>query len=238
MKPFDLKPARDLNLSGSNRLRSLDREPGLVSAMTQHAWWAAMRAYFTLWHRLRVEGREHLPDKPPFVLVGNHTSHLDACVLASVLPARLRDRIFPIAAGDVFFQTPLVSAFAAFMLNALPMWRKNCGPHALEQLRRRLLDDPCAFILFPEGGRSRDGSMMRFKPGLGMLIAGTPVPVTPCHLSGCFEAFPAERRLPRPCPIRLRIGEPVLFRDVANDRAGWNHIAATLEERVRALKPG
>ena len=217
------------------RLRSLQRESGLISTGMRLGWWSFVRCYLSGWHRLSITGRQNIPARPPFLLVANHTSHLDALVLATPLSWRQRDRIFPIAAGDVFFQTPLVSAFAAGMLNALPMWRKNCGPHALEQLRRRLLDEPCAYILFPEGTRSRDGLMSAFKPGLGMLIAGTNVPVVPCHLDGCFRAWTAEQRWPRPRPIRLRIGEPLDFGSVANNKDGWRHVASTAEERVKAL---
>jgi 1-acyl-sn-glycerol-3-phosphate acyltransferase len=72
--------------------------------------------------------REKLPAHGPFVLAANHCSHLDALVLDSALKPRHRERAFPMAAGDVFFQTKAISVFSAIMLNALPMWRKNCGP--------------------------------------------------------------------------------------------------------------
>lgn len=238
MRDWDLRPARDLGLRPGERHRSLRRESGLVSTGLHLAWWAAVGGYLKAWHRLTVDGREHIPRRPPFVLVANHSSHLDALVLASPLPWRLRDRIFPIAAGDVFFETPLLSAFSAGMLNALPMWRKRCGPHALAELRGRLLDEPCAYILFPEGARSRDGRMLPFKPGLGMLVAGTDVPVVPCRLEGCFEALLPGRRWPRPRRLRLRVGEPLTFADVPNDRAGWLHVAAETERRVNALATG
>jgi 1-acyl-sn-glycerol-3-phosphate acyltransferase len=235
MQNWDLQPARDLGTPPVERWRYLQRENGLISTGLHLAWWSGVRGYLALWHRLTISGQQHIPPQPPFILVGNHTSHLDALVLAAPLPWRLRDRIFPIAAGDVFFQTPLVSAFAAGMLNALPMWRKKCGPHALEQLRQRLVQEPCAYILFPEGARSRDGTMARFKPGLGMLVAETNVPVVPCHLDGCFRALTPHSRWPRPERIRLRIGPPLSFADVSNNREGWHRIAAAMQERVEAL---
>ena len=123
------------------------------------------------------------------------------------------------------------------MLNALPMWRKRCGSHAMQELRDRLLGDPAIYLLFPEGTRTRDGQMGRFKPGLGMLIAGSPAPVVPCHLSGTFDALPSGRHFPRPKALHLHIGSPLVFADVTNDRAGWTHIAATLEAAVTALRP-
>ncbi len=72
------------------------------------------------------------------MMIANHTSHLDALLLAAALPCRLCDCVFPVAAGDVFFNTPTISLFSATLLNALPMWRKNCGPHALAELKKRL----------------------------------------------------------------------------------------------------
>ena len=154
-----------------------------------------------------------IPDEPPFVMIANHTSHLDALVLASVLPCRLCDRVFPVAAGDVFFNTSATSLFSATLLNALPMWRKNCGSHALKDLRRRLVDEPCGLILFPEGTRSRDGSLQAFKVGLGMLIAGTAVPVIPCHIDGAFQAFPPEMPIAAPAedPAQDRVAAGLRF---------------------------
>ena len=118
-----------------------------------------------------------------------------AVVLGAALPWRVRSCAFPIAAGDVFFETKVASVMSAAMINALPMWRQNCGLHAMKDLRDRLVTDPCAFILFPEGGRSRTGEMARFKPGLGMLVAGTDVAVYPAHVKGAFECWPPSRRL-------------------------------------------
>jgi 1-acyl-sn-glycerol-3-phosphate acyltransferase len=235
MDDWDLQPARDHGLPLGERLRSTERETGLIGTGLHLGWWAAVRVYLSLWHRLTFRGRQHLPVKPPFVVVANHTSHLDAFVLACPLPWRVRDRIFPIAAGDVFFETPAMTAFASSMLNALPMWRKKCGSHAMQQLRRRLVEEPCAYILFPEGTRSRDGTMGNFKPGLGMLVAETKVPVIPCYLDGCFEALRPEQKWPRCRRISLHVGAPLVFGDVANDRPGWMQIAERTHAEVKRL---
>src|SRR5436309_663362 len=151
MEPWKYQPAQDLGLPQRERLRSPKRESGLVGLMARSTWHVLVKSYLAACQRVRVEGREHLPAKPPFVLVSNHCSHLDAILLAAQLPLKLRNHVFPIAAGDTFFETPLVSAFAAGAMNALPLWRKNAGSHALHDLRWRLVNEPCAYILFPEG---------------------------------------------------------------------------------------
>jgi 1-acyl-sn-glycerol-3-phosphate acyltransferase len=121
------------------------------------------------------------------------------------------------------------------MLNALPMWRKNCGPHALADLRRKLQEERAIFIIFPEGGRSRTGSMMPFKHGLGMLIAETNVPVVPCGLVGTFQALPPHGKFPRPVKITFVIGDALEFASISNDRESWSHIAQRVESSVRDL---
>ena len=126
------------------------------------------------------------------------------------------------------------------MMNALPLWRKNAGRHAMEELRRRLVAEPCGYILFPEGTRTRTGDMGPFHSGIGMLIAGAPVPVVPCHVAGTFAAWPPQRKWPRRAHIRLRIGMPLSFAQVANRREGWEHIASRLDAEIRGLaeQPG
>jgi 1-acyl-sn-glycerol-3-phosphate acyltransferase len=143
--------------------------------------------------------------------------------------------VFPIAAGDTFFETPAAAALSATLLNALPMWRKKCGPHAMEELRERLVGEPCGYVIFPEGTRSRDGSLQRFRPGVGMLVAATPVPVVPCRIEGAFEAWPPSAKRPRGGRVRVLVGEAQRFDDVANDRAGWEQVASRLQAAVGAL---
>src|SRR5436190_14044304 len=237
MEPWNLQPAHDTGLTPSERFRSVRRESGLLESLAHQVCFSLLRSYFAIGHRLTIVGREKLPTHGPFVLAANHCSHLDALALGAALSPRHRERAFPIAAGDVFFQTKVTSTFSAIVLNALPMWRKSCGPHALADLRRKLQEEKAIFIIFPEGGRSRNGCMMPFKHGLGMLVAETNVPVVPCGLVGTFEALPPERNIPRPVAIRLAIGNPLQFASTSNDRTGWSQIAANVESQIRDLVP-
>ena len=107
--------------------------------------------------------------------------------------------------------------------------------HTLADLRARLAEEECVFIIFPEGTRTRDGSMGKFKAGLGMILAASPIPVLPCRLRGTFESLPPNRRWPRPLPIQLTIGQPLSFPETPNNRQGWNTIASQVESAVTAL---
>lgn len=235
MEPWRLQPARDSGLTPAERFRSVRRESGLLESLAHHLCFLVVRVYFAGAHRLTIKGREHLPRRGPFVLAANHCSHLDAVALIAALSPHHREKAFPIAAGDVFFQSGATSIFSAVALNALPMWRKNCGPHALAELRCKLREEECIFIIFPEGSRSRDGMMAPFKHGLGMIVAETNVPVVPCYLTGTFEALPPHRKVARPLPVKVSLGVPLEFTAVQNDRSGWSQIAQSVESCVRAL---
>lgn len=237
MGDWHYRTAKDHGLAPVDRAKSLKREAGLISTCGHVFWWTIVRTMMRTYHRLEVHGEEHLPAEPPFVLVANHSSHLDVLALAAPLPTRLRDRVFPIAAADVFFDSPQVSLFAALMLNALPMYRANRGRHALAELRERLVGEPCGYILFPEGARSRTGAMLPVKSGIGMLVAETGVPVVPCWLEGAYHAMRPGQLVPRPRRISLHLGAPVQFVDQPNTRPGWDAIASELDARIRALRP-
>ena len=235
MNGWEFQPARDRDLHGIERHRSLQREHGLAASVCRLFWWGALRITFRIWNRLRVTGRENLPASPPFILIANHTSHLDAPLLASLLPAKWRDQVSPIAASDTFFEKRPTAAFAAWFLNALAIRRRGTGAHDLEQMRDRLLQDNAVFIIFPEGTRSRTGQLQSFKSGIGHLVADSKVPVVPCHLEGCFDSWPPGGRFPKPTRLRIRIGKPVTFEDCPDDRTGWNTVAERLHRCVEDL---
>ncbi len=231
---WKFKPARDLGLPLADQLRSAGREPGLAGLAVNWAWSGCVRGYLAAAHGFTIAG-ERLPAEPPFVLVANHGGHLDALALAAAVPRRLSHRVHSLAAGEVFFRSLPIAAFASAAINALPVWREHTSAEDLAFLRRRLVEDRLVFILFPEGTRSRDGAMARFRPGVGALVSGSAVPVVPCFLQGSHAAWPPGRRLPRPGRVQLRIGPPLTFEAVPNDRAGWLDVAAASEDAVRRL---
>lgn len=235
MDDWKLQPARDLDLPLSKRLKSERREGGLIDTLAQISARTLIRIYLKLWHRVEFIGRENLPQSGPFVLSANHSSHLDSVVMAAMLPWRLRKNTFPLAAGDVFFETPFLKAFAAVVINALPMWRKNVGRHALDDLRQRLIDHDASYILFPEGRRSEDGSLLQFKAGLGMLTAATRAVVIPCYLDGVHKALRRGSKILRPAKIKMFIGKPIPCEPFPNTREGWKALVLEVERAVRAL---
>ncbi len=195
-----------------------------------------MRVLLRTYSRLDVVGRENLPLDRSFVMICNHSSHLDAvCLLASLPLTRIHDA-YPVAAADYFFSTPFRSCLSTIAVNGLPLDRDN-GSDGLQVCRQLLAQPKTTLIIFPEGTRTCSGTLGRFRSGVGRLVAGTDIPVVPCYLSGAFEAWPKGQLLPRPGALRLSIGRPHTFADTsATDRDAVGRISLQLREDVVALR--
>ena len=235
MDSWEYESARDQQVDSKARRQSPQREPGLLGALVSLAWWVMVRTYLKCYHRLSVSGKERRPQDPGFVIVANHASHLDVLCLAASLPLRWNGHVYPIAAGDTFFEKPTAAFFATYCLNALPLWRRKASGHTLTELRERLSQGDQVLLIFPEGTRSRDGVMGTFKPGIGRIVAGTDTPVLPVHIDGAHRAYPPKARFPRPHGIRLKMGKPISFEEIEDSRDGWRKIGERLEACVREL---
>lgn len=225
--------ARDSGLSFVERLKMCPREPDPLIYAARTATAVAIRAALRIYNRIDISGREHLPRDGSFVLAANHASHLDAVALLSALPLRSIHRAFPIAARDYFGTNRVRLAATAIIANVMLFDRK--GVDSLNLCRKLLDERGTVLVMFPEGTRSLDGSVGQFRRGVGMLLAGGPYPVLPCHLDGTFRAWPKGALIPRPSRVRLAIGEPRTYERVERTDAGALHICADLRAAVLGL---
>lgn len=235
MEPWHYATAQDLGRTMVERLRRFPREPDLLVDSTRLVAALMIRAVLRTCHRLRIAGRDNLPTERAFVVVANHSSHLDTACILSALPLPKLHHVFPAAAEDYFFGSILRLMAAVVVSNAFPFDRNG---HIRESLRlcRELLANPgSVLVIFPEGTRSRTGRMGDFKPGVGLLLAGTDVPVVPCYLSGTFEAWPKGQALPRPRPVRMVIGTPRTYAHLRPGKASALQVCTQLRWAVQEL---
>jgi 1-acyl-sn-glycerol-3-phosphate acyltransferase len=232
---WQYEPAPDLDQPLAERLRRFPREPDLTIYGLRSLAALLMRGWLRLYHRLEIIGCENLPPQGSFVMIANHTSHLDTLSLLSALPLRKLHRAFPAAAQDYFFVSVPRLAVAAVVVNALPFGRQKHIRQSFEHCRLLLSNPGNILILFPEGTRTATGQMGRFKPGIGLLVAGTELPVVPCHLSGGFKAWPKGKLIPRPRKLRLRIGAPRNFSALAPGKEAAEQVCADLQKAVAGL---
>ena len=230
------EPAQHLDQPLTERLRHFPREPEMIVYGLRSFAALVIRAWLRTYHQLEIIGRENLPADSSFVLVANHSSHLDAICLLAALPLKKLHRAFPAAASDYFFQSVPRTWMAAVVVNALPFSRQVHIRQSLSLCEGLLANPGNVLILFPEGTRSGTGQVNTFKPGIGLLLAGRNVPVLPCYLAGAFRAWRKGQFMPRPTKVRVVIGPPRSYAPLAPGKESACAIAAELQQTVRQLK--
>jgi 1-acyl-sn-glycerol-3-phosphate acyltransferase len=178
----------------------------------------------------RIEGREWLVGLPtPLLICPNHQSHLDIPVLRRSLGGRGRWRLAIAAADDYWFRRRLYR-FVVSWFAAVPFSRVGRGARSVRSVED-LLAAGWRVVIFPEGTRSRTGTIGRFKPGAGLIAVRTGVPVLPVRIDGLWDVLPPGARRPRSHRARVRFGEPIAARPDETPRA----FTERLEAAVRAL---
>ena len=101
MPPWHYEPALDLAQPLLERLRHFPREPDMLVYAVRSLAALLIRGWLRFYHRFTIVGGENLPADESFILVANHSSHLDSLCLLSALPLGKLHRAFPAAAMDV-----------------------------------------------------------------------------------------------------------------------------------------
>ncbi len=221
-----------LERTAVERLRRFPREPDALVDALRLLVALVIRGLLRVYCRFEIIGAKNLPnDGESFVLVANHSSHLDSVCLLAALPLRCLYRAFPVAAEDYFFRSLPRTWFAAVVMNALPFGRKMRVRESLSICTQLLSQRGNVLVIFPEGTRSRSGAIQTFKPGIGALLAEGGATVLPCYVEGAFRAWPKGRRLPRPRKVRLIMGAARRY-----ESGEASAIAAELRAAVEALR--
>jgi 1-acyl-sn-glycerol-3-phosphate acyltransferase len=170
-----------------------------------------LRPFLALFMGVRIRGREHLVERDPFILVANHSSHLDAATLLNLFPVGRLGRIRPCAAADYFQRNRAIDFLSRTFFNVLPIERRKVAGEAHPiQLMRETLERGESLILFPEGTRGQGGELAAFKSGVAHLIQQLPhVPVVPVYLVNLGRALPKGEFLPVPFFCEVRVGAPL-----------------------------
>ncbi len=190
------------------------------------ALWLGARAYFGV----RFDGVQHIPASGPLLIVPNHVMFADP-VLVSI-PIR---RPVYYMAWDALFRVPGFS-WLIRRLRAFPVEIEAADPKATREAVR-LLQAGEAVMIFPEGGRSLDGRLQRFRPGAFRLACSLGVPVLPVTIVGGHEAWPPGRMLPRPGRLGITY-HPLITPPPSDDvRAAARLMAAAVRRVVASALP-
>ncbi len=164
-----------------------------------------------LW-RQRVEGRARIPWRGPAVVVANHLSILDILVLYGLF------RPFKWVSKAELFRLPFVGW--NMRMNGYVSLRRGdreSTRRMMEQARAHLARGT-PLLLFPEGTRSPDGALQRFKDGAFRLACDAGCPVVPVAISGTWATLPKHGfLLRRPMRAVVRVLPPLDPADFGGD---------------------
>jgi len=136
-------------------------------------------------YRLRVHGRQHVPETGGALLVPNHVSFVDGLLVVASL-----DRPVRFLVDASFFERPLLGR-ALRMIGAIPISSVG-GPRMILRAFREAgkhLDDGHLVCVFAEGQITRHGLMNPFRRGLERIVKGRSAPIIPVHLDGVWGSI-------------------------------------------------
>ncbi len=174
---------------------------------------------------LRAFGTENVPRRGGVLLASNHQSYLDPALVAACLRREMH-----FMARSSLFRNP---AFRALIVgcNAFPIERDKADVKGVKEAITRL-EAGNILLVFPEGTRTRNGSVGRMKPGIGALAERASVPIVPVLIDGAHEAWPKGALLPRPGRVRIVFGPPI----APGDPESGNNVGDRIREAVLRLK--
>lgn len=177
---------------------------------------AATKIICDVFGRIDISGYENIPEGP-FIIAGNHVSYLDPFAMA-FFP---EDEI-SVVARDTLMSNPF-SKLLLTNMNAIPIKRGDSGNLGVFRLLLSHIKAGRSVLIFPEGTRSADGSLLPGKAGVGLLAMKAGVPILPIRSWGFEEILPRSNKL-NSGRIVMRIGKPIQLKDIdpgknASDRA-------------------
>ena len=222
---FYLIPAISLYtivLGTVSMLSSLFDSTGDFGHRCARAWaWLVLK---TTGVRVNVRGAERLDRSRSYVFASNHQSIYDIPIAFASLPVQLR-----IIAKDSLGRFPFLG-WHLRRTGHLLVDRRNPGPGILKKMAR-LVSGARSLIVFPEGTRSEDGAVGRFKGGSFLLAIDAGLPVVPVSIAGSRFVMLKGRLMTCPGDVTLTIHEPLSTTGITREHA--RELAERVKEIVR-----
>jgi 1-acyl-sn-glycerol-3-phosphate acyltransferase len=184
---------------------SLAEDAALGSPVRRNCVWLffqiILSVVFTVWLRYRARGVERIPTVGGGLFLTNHQSFLDPLLVG--LPLR---RPVSFLARDTLFKVPVIGWILRHTY-VMPLSRETGGAAGIRETLRRI-DLGFLVGIFPEGTRSLDGSLGKFKPGFAALVRRMELPIYPVGIAGAHRAFGKGSLFLKPHRVCVVFGEP------------------------------
>lgn len=155
--------------------------------------------------RVKVEGLQKIDPGTSYVFCSNHLSYMDTPVVLSSIPAEFR-----FLAKEGLFQIPLLGTHLK-QAGHIPVPREDPrrAVRTMTGAGRIMRERRVSLLIFPEGGRSRDGVLQPFKEGAAYIAIKAQAPLVPVALVGTRKILPFGSAVFHAGRVRLRVGDPI-----------------------------
>jgi long-chain acyl-CoA synthetase len=183
----------------------------------------------------------------PMLIVANHVTTFDGPLVQYALPKPMRRRIAVAMSGEMledyrhfrnperplgkkgfYLPGPLIYFLLTALFNVFPLpQRRNFQrsfAHAGEAMDRGY-----NVLVFPEGTRSTEGALARFRGGIGLLVKQSGTAVLPVAIRGLGELKAARRGWFRSGKIEVHLGQPIRFSPEQSEAAITERLHAEVE---------
>lgn len=197
----------------------------------------------------RVRGKENLHNlNGPALFVCNHVTTIDFGILLPALSAHVRRRLAVGMGGERLRSMRYPShernflwriyeqiqyGLLAALMSVFPLPQQSAVRETFSFVGE-LIDAGWNVLIFPEGALTKDGRLLPFRTGIGVLASQLNVPVIPLRIDGLYELRQSRKIFARPGQVRISIGEPIQFKRDSSPK----EIAAALQEQVEMLGKG
>lgn len=172
--------------------------------------------------RVTISGLEHLDPSASYVFASNHQSIYDIPIVFASIPAQLR-----IVAKDSLGRIPFLGWHLRRTGHVL-VDRQRPGAGIMKKMAR-LVGRRQSLIVFPEGTRSADGTVARFKGGVFLLAIDAGVPVVPVSIANSRAVMQKGRLMVCPGDVTLTVHAPMATAGITREQA------RAFAERVREV---
>ncbi|MEE1096079.1 MAG: lysophospholipid acyltransferase family protein [Paludibacteraceae bacterium] len=174
-----------------------------------------------------VEGLEHIQPGQSYVFVSNHQSMFDVWLIYGWLPV-----IFKWLMKAELRKVPFVG-IACKAAGHIFVDRKNpkAAMESMENIKKQLKDGVCT-VIFPEGTRTKDGQVGRFKRGAFQIALDLKLPIIPISLSGCYDVLPKGKPFVYRRPVRMYVGEPIDITQFENNNDAIDFVRGKVIENM------
>jgi 1-acyl-sn-glycerol-3-phosphate acyltransferase len=197
---------------------------GLREPLMAISRWAMRVSRAVMGIKVDVSGLDRFDHKASYVFMPNHLSFLDGPMMVMVIPQSVR-----VIVKKSVFGIPILG-WAMLHVGCVPVDRRagGGGIKSIEKAARLMKERGYSFMIYPEGTRSLDGRLRRFRRGGFFLAIAGGAPIVPVTIKGTFELMPKGQFGAKRGTVSVEFHPPVPVDGYSEGNV------ADLVERVRA----